>query len=71
VLVGNLGQRVDPVALAAPPDLGAQAIGLDLPLAAGARHRGEEVRRMRQLYDVQAAGGELRGDGLQVPDQVI
>jgi hypothetical protein len=71
VLVGHLGERVDPVAAAAPVDVGVHAAGVDRPLAARARIRREEVRRVRQLHDVQAAWHQVRPHRGQVPDQVI
>src|SRR5690349_22585786 len=50
---------------------GVQTCALPISLAARARIRGEEVRRVRQFHHVQAAPHQVRAHRGQVPDQVV
>jgi tetratricopeptide (TPR) repeat protein len=71
VLGGDLAYRVDPVLMAAPAHLGADAALLDRPLAARPRHRGEIVRGVCEFEDVQAAGILVSRHRGQVRHQVV
>jgi len=71
VLPGYLAHRVDPVLAAAPAHLRAEAAAFDGPLTAGPRHRGEVVRRVRELGDVEPAGDQVGRHRGQVPHEVV
>jgi len=67
---GDLRNRVDPV-LRAPPHADRAAADFGAPLAAGPALGREEVRRMRELHDVQAIVAQLACHRGQMPQQVI
>jgi tetratricopeptide (TPR) repeat protein len=71
VLGGDLAHRVDPVLMAAPPDLGADSVFLDGPLAARPGHRGEVVSGVRELGDVKPTRHQVGRHRLQMRDQIV
>ena len=71
VFPGHLGDRVDRVVAAAPADVHVPGAEVAVPFGAGPRHHGQEVRRVRQLHDVEPPGRGVRGRRPQVRDQVI
>jgi len=71
VLPGDLGDGVDLVAAAAPAHANRAAVHLAAPLAAGPALGAEEVGRMGEFCDVQAARGQMARYRGQVPEQVV
>jgi len=71
VLPGDLRDRIDLVRPAAPAHADRPAVDLAAPLAAGPALGGEEVGRMRELDDVQPAGGHVTRQAGQVAEQVV
>ena len=71
VFPGDLRDRVDLVRPAAPAHADRAAVDLAAPLAAGPALGGEEVGRMGELGDVQAARVQVPRHRGQVPEQVV